>query len=151
MVTSDKIVMGLLFAVGILFLAGFAMNFTAWYVLRKSPEKVGRVGAKLDLVKHKKDVMVKAGLNSSGVIKDLTKGTYIYTVGDKTYRIRDDFIGTPRQTPRHVPVVYWKAFPRFAFIDTLESLSDMRYFFRAMLCLMFSADTFILVISLLVR
>lgn len=132
---TDKIIMLTLFILGFCLFFLSAIYFTAYHVLNKCPKKTGRVKAELKHTKLKKDVMTKMSVYETdpeaGVIRNLTKVTFQYTVGEKTYKVRDDFIGRPRRVPRRVSVVYWKRFPRFSYVDKLYSLSDFRYFFRA--------------------
>ena len=44
------------------------------------------------------------------------------------YSLRGEHYGTKRQTPRFVPVVYIKRFPRFAYIDEIiGGFGDIMY------------------------
>ena len=108
----------------------FWVQFTFSY--RK--KNTAKTGAVLREANHKKNVTLRAG-HRKLFIKDLTKARYIYTVNGIEYGIRNDFFGTKRQTPRMVPVVYNKRFPRFAYVDEIASFGDIRYGIRGAILL----------------
>lgn len=83
---------------------------------------------------HRKNVTVHAKRRSY-FIKNLTKALYIYSVNGVEYGIREEFFRTKRQTPRVVPVVYHKKFPRFAYLDEIGSFSDFIYGLKGILLL----------------
>lgn len=93
-----------------------------WYVFEHKRENVGKTkGVLLDL-KHKKNVTLYESngryvWRKSGFVKHLTNTKYKYAVDGREYKIKEAFIGTPRQTPKMVCIKYLKAFPRFAYID----------------------------------
>ena len=73
-------------------------------------------------------VDTRHGLRGRSIfIKHLTKARYVYTVNGVEYSIRNEHFGTKRQTPRFIPVVYIKRFPRFAYIDEIGGFGDIIY------------------------
>ena len=76
---------------------------------------------------YKQNVTLRGPRGKSIFLRHLTKARYIYTVNGVEYGIRGEHYGTKRQTPRFVPVVYVKRFPRFAYMDDIGSFSDIRY------------------------
>lgn len=112
----------ILISLAIFFLIYACVLALVWYVFENKKEKTGKTKGVLVESKHKKNVTLYERIGGhawrkSGFIKNLTKTKYKYTVNGKEYKIKDDFIGTPRQTPKMVCVKYIKAFPRFAYID----------------------------------
>lgn len=107
--------------------------FTVSIILNHFSMQTGRTRAVVKNQKHRKNVALymqrfyKAPPTRVGTIKHLTRGTYEYTVGQKTYTIRENFIGTPRQAPIFITVVYLKKFPGIAYISGETSLSNLRY------------------------
>ena len=100
--------------------------FWVQFIFSRRPKSTAKTGAILREATHKKNVTVRSRRGSM-LIKDLTKALYIYTVNGVEYGIRGEFHATKRQTPRFVPVVYVKRFPRFAYMDDIGSFSDIRY------------------------
>lgn len=100
--------------------------FWVQFIFSRRPKSTAKTGAILRESTHKKNVTVRSRRGSM-LIKDLTKALYIYTVDGVEYGIRGEFHATKRQTPRFVPVVYVKRFPRFAYMDDIGSFSDIRY------------------------
>ena len=100
--------------------------FWVQFIFSRRPKSTAKTGAILREATHKKNVTVRSRRGSM-FIKDLTKALYIYTVDGVEYGIRGEFHATKRQTPRFVPVVYVKRFPRFAYMDDIGSFSDIRY------------------------
>ena len=100
--------------------------FWVQFIFSRRPKSTAKTGAILREATHKKNVTVRSRRGSM-LIKHLTKALYIYTVDGVEYGIRGEFHATKRQTPRFVPVVYVKRFPRFAYMDDIGSFSDIRY------------------------
>ena len=100
--------------------------FWVQFIFSRRPKSTAKTGAILREATHKKNVTVRSRRGSM-FIKHLTKALYIYTVDGVEYGIRGEFHATKRQTPRFVPVVYVKRFPRFAYMDDIGSFSDIRY------------------------
>ena len=100
--------------------------FWVQFIFSRRPKSTAKTGAILREATHKKNVTVRSRRGSM-LIKDLTKALYIYTVDGVEYGIRSEFHATKRQTPKSVPVVYVKRFPRFAYMDDIGSFSDIRY------------------------
>lgn len=144
----------------ILFIAGavsavFAGGlFVISMVLNRFADKTSKTTATLVDTKHKKDVTIYGKRShmgpwqKTGFIKHLTKATYQYSVCGRTYTIRDDYIGTPRQTPFIVSVVYLTRLPRFAYIKTDVSISNIRYGVYALLFFMWSLILFLFGVSI---
>lgn len=100
--------------------------FGVQFIFSRRPKSTAKTGAILREATHKKNVTVRSRRGSM-LIKNLTKALYIYTVNGVEYGIRGEFHATKRQTPKFVPVVYVKRFPRFAYMDDIGSFSDIRY------------------------
>lgn len=100
--------------------------FWVQFIFSRRPKSTAKTGAILREATHKKNVTVRSRRGSM-FIKHLTKALYIYTVDGVEYGIRGEFHATKRQTPKFVPVVYVKRFPRFAYMDDIGSFSDIRY------------------------
>ncbi len=100
--------------------------FWVQFIFSRRPKSTAKTGAILREATHKKNVTVRSR-RGSVFIKNLTKALYIYTVNGVEYGIRGEFHATKRQTPKFVPVVYVKRFPRFAYMDDIGSFSDIRY------------------------
>ena len=92
--------------------------FWVQFIFSRRPKSTAKTGAILREATHKKNVTVRSR-RGRVFIKNLTKALYIYTVNGVEYGIRGEFHATKRQTPRFVPVVYVKRFPRFAYIDEI--------------------------------
>lgn len=110
--------------IAVFFLAG--LFFWAQFTFSRRPKSTAKTGAILREATHKKNVTIHS-LRGNVFIKNLTKALYIYTVNGVEYGIRGEFYATKRQTPKFVPVVYIKRFPRFAYMDDISSFSDIRY------------------------
>ena len=100
--------------------------FWVQFIFSRRPKSTAKTGAILREATHKKNVTVRSR-RGRVFIKNLTKALYIYTVDGVEYGIRGEFHATKRQTPKFVPVVYIKRFPRFAYMDDIGSFSDIRY------------------------
>lgn len=100
--------------------------FRVQFTFSCRPKSTAKTGAVLREATHKKNVTVHSRRGSM-LIKNLTKARYIYTVNGVEYGIRGEFHATKRQTPKFVPVVYIKRFPRFSYMDEPVSFSDIRY------------------------
>ena len=96
------------------------------------PQDVAKTGAVLQNADHQKNVTIRGLRGRKMFVKDLTKAVYAYRVQERVFYIRETFVlTTKRQTPKFVPVVYNKRFPRFAYMDICASLSDIQYGIRA--------------------
>lgn len=100
-----------------------------WVLFTRFPAAVGTTLAKLQHTKHKRDVRIYdrppgGTWRQVAFVKHMTKARYVYTVAGKDYSIRDDYMGTPRQTPLFISVKYWKRFPRFACVYTDVSVKE---------------------------
>lgn len=96
---------------------------TVSIIFERHTDKTSKTYAVLKTVKHKKNVTLYESTPltqrwyPSMFIKHLTKGTYIYTVGNKQYKIRRSTIGKPKQLSSTATVVYLKKLPCFSYID----------------------------------
>ena len=92
--------------------------------------------------KHKKDVAVWSVNRFGGaphvvtVLKHLTRGVYVYTVGGKQYRIRYTEHVTKRQMPKMLSITYLKKFPLIAHVKT--DIALMLYDIYALMAAAFS-------------
>ena len=103
---------------GVLFLFGALLLFYLQFVFDRRPEKVGKTFGYRRGAKQKDNVILWGGRTTKSLfIRHLTKASYRYTVNEKEYRIRHEQIGTKKETPRTVPILYWKRFPCFAYIS----------------------------------
>lgn len=142
-----------LIVIGILLLAIAAMFAAVYFTFEKAPDKTARVMGWLKDTTHKKDVTVYgknapySPIITTSFVKNMTKGVYVYTVGDKSYKVRDTSFGTPRQMQKNVSVIYLKKFPRVAYIDRLGSDGTFTYELGAILTGFFGIAFIILAIS----
>ena len=110
---------------------------------KKEHAWVGRAPASLKETKHKKNVTLYGrdhvhGTVKSMFIKDMTKGTYVYTVNGKTYKRRvTKYLTTPHQMPYLTSAFYIKKFPRISYLKDDWQLYDiyaiMSLFFSVLL------------------
>ena len=91
--------------------------FRVQFTFSRRPKNTARTAGILRETDSKQNVTV--GIRRRMFFKHYTKARYVYTVNGVEYSIRGEHPGTKRQTPRFVPVVYIKRFPRFAYIDEI--------------------------------
>lgn len=103
----------------------------------------GRTRGTLVHTKHKRNVTLYSRYGGETFIPHLTFARYFYTVGQRSYSVRDFYIGTPRQTPFYVSVLYIKHFPRFSYVRGDTPLGMIRFGIRGLLLLVIGLALFI--------
>lgn len=98
-------------------LALAGLLFRVQFTFSRRPKNTAKTAGILRETDCKQNVTV--GIRRRMFFKHYTKARYVYTVNGVEYSIRGEHYGTKRQTPRFVPVVYIKRFPRFAYIDEI--------------------------------
>lgn len=91
--------------------------FWVQFTFSRRPQNTAKTAGILRETDYKQNVTV--GIRHRMFFKHYTKARYIYTVNGVEYSLRGEHPGTKRQTPKFVPVVYIKRFPRFAYIDEI--------------------------------
>ena len=136
----------LLGAVGLFLTVVFFLASRAFDAANEKESKwVGRTPASLKATKHKKDVTLYGRTPfGTGIttmfIKNMTKGTYTYTVNGKTYKRRvTKVLTTPRQMPYLTSAFYIKIFPRISYLK--EDLVQP-YLFQSLILLLPSVMLF---------
>ena len=135
----------LLGAVGLFLTVVFFLASHAFDAANEKESKwVGRAPASLKATKHKKDVTLYGrtplgtGI-STMFIKNMTKGTYTYTVNGKNYKRRvTKYLTTPRQTSYLTSAFYIKKFPRISYLK--EEIQP--YLFHSLILLLPSVMLF---------
>ena len=95
---------------------------------------------------------VTVGIRRRIFFKHYTKARYVYTVNGVEYSLRGEHPGTKRQTPKFVPVVYIKRFPRFAYIDEIiGGFGDILYGLWGMVFLAIGAALTVGIIDFLMK
>jgi hypothetical protein len=89
------------------------------FTFSRRPQNTAKTAGILRETDYRKNVTLHGPRGKSIFLRHLTKARYIYTVNGVEYGIRGEHYGTKRQTPKFVPVVYIKRFPRFAYIDEI--------------------------------
>ena len=101
---------------------------------------------------YKQNVTLRGPRGKSIFLRHLTKARYIYTVNGVEYSIRNEHFGTKRQTPRFIPVVYIKRFPRFAYIDEIiGGFGDILYGLWGMVFLAIGAALTVGIVDFLIK
>lgn len=111
-----KIILIVISTIGIVF-AGLLIAVD--FVFAKRPQYTEKTVGYLKNVKHQRDVRMGGGRYGGRelYVKHLSHGTYFYYVNNKTYRIKDMHVGTPKQMQRRVSVRYLKSCPFLSYID----------------------------------
>ncbi len=120
----------ILIAIGIV-LALMALASIAIYIIfTKFPQYTVKTYGDRNSTRHKKNATILYVKKINGpirsyTIKNLTKTTYKYKAGEKSYNIKLNYFTTPAETDYIVSVIYLKFFPRLAYIesDTIGSFS----------------------------
>ena len=89
------------------------------YTLSRPSKRTAKTAGILRETDYRQNVTIHGTRGRSIFVKHLTKARYVYTVDGAEYSIRGEHYGTKRQTPKFVPVVYIKRFPRFAYVDEI--------------------------------
>ena len=131
-------------------LAGFF--FWVQFTFSRRKKNTAKTAGILREADYKQNV-TRHGLRGRSIfIKHLTKARYIYTVNGVEYGIRGEHYGTKRQTPKFVPVVYIKRFPRFAYIDEIiGGFGDILYGLWGMVLLAIGAALTVGIIEFLIK
>ena len=108
-------------------LALAGLLFWVQFTFSRRPKNTAKTAGILREANHKQNVTLHGTRGRSMFVKHLTKARYVYTVDGVEYSIRGEHFGTKRQTPKFVPVVYIKRFPRFAYIDEPYDFGDILY------------------------
>ncbi len=110
----------ILLCAGVLLALAAGVCFWLSYLLEHSSSATGEVRARLVERSHRKNVKIY-GKTYHGTLprqvyflKDLCKGVYEYTVDGKTYRIKENHYGPPREQPLMLTVIYLQRFPRIS-------------------------------------
>ena len=109
----------LLFTAAPACLALAGLLFWVHYTLSRPSKRTAKTAGILREASYKQNVTLHGTRGRSMFVKHLTKARYVYTIDGTEYSIRGEHFGTKRQTPKFVPVVYIKRFPRFAYIDEI--------------------------------
>ena len=113
------ILRALLFLSALACLGIAGLLFGVQFTFSRRPKSIAKTAGILRETDYKQNVTRRYTRGRSIFIKHLTKARYVYTVDGVEYSIRGEHFGTKRQTPKFVPVVYIKRFPRFAYIDEI--------------------------------
>ena len=134
----------LMAGVGCLLGAGFFLAVTVIFL--RIPSQTAKTAAKLATAKQRDNVYLG---RKPQFFRHITQATYRYFAEGKSYRIRDMRGVTKRQMPLLLPVIYWKCFPRFAYVDDICSLGVWRYFVPMSVCLALAIPLLALGIAIL--
>ena len=108
----------ILIVIGVLGLLLAGALLAVELVFSRYPQYTAKTVGYLKNVKHQRDVTLGGGrYGRETFVKHLSHGTYFYYVNNKTYRIKDMHVGTPRQMQRRISVQYLKRFPFLSYID----------------------------------
>ena len=117
-----------------------------YIVFEYKKDKLEKATAYLRQMKYKKNVPVYGrNFRLEMIIKHWSKSVYEYKVNDKEYKIRYHQFVTPRQMPYVVPILYFKKFPKIAYVNTNENfnrfwLDSLLAFFWAILGIMLGME-----------
>ena len=100
-------------------LALAGLLFWVQFTFSRRPKSTAKTAGILRETSYKQNVTIRGTRGRSMFVKHLTKARYVYTIDGVEYSIRGEHFGTKRQTPKFVPVVYIKRFPRFAYVDEI--------------------------------
>lgn len=119
-------VLGIIFlsASGVLFIISL-YYFYLYSVFEHKPDKICKTSGRLIRLKHKKNVPVYGRRRPDGpirilfIIKDLSRGSYEYTVNNKKYKARYTKHSRANEMPLVADVIYLKNAPRIAYVKTV--------------------------------
>lgn len=124
--------------------------FWVQFTFSRRPKSTAKTAGILRETDYKQDVTV--GIRRRMFFKHYTKARYVYTVNGVEYSLRGEHPGTKRQTPKFVPVVYIKRFPRFAYIDEIiGGFGDILYGLWGMVFLAIGAALTVGIIDFLMK
>ena len=136
------------FLLGAVLLTASAVLLYAAYVFRKRPGATARAAGLLAGAEHRKNVTARGRRFSDTMfLKHLTNGTYVYTVGGRSYALRSLKVGTPKELDRAVSVRYLKRLPRIAYLE--DGVSDGDFLLWGVLLLVAAVGAVILAVCLL--
>ena len=115
-------------------LALAGLLFWVQFTFSRRPKSTAKTAGILREATYKQNVTRHGTRGRSIFLRHLTKARYVYTVDGVEYSLRTEHLGTKRQTPKFVPVIYIKRFPRFAYIDEITG-APMYGLCQAALCL----------------
>ena len=119
---------------GVVFILIGCSALTIYIIFEKFPQFTEKTGATLRERKHKKDVVIHSRRGPDIHIDHLVKAVYTYRVGEKHYVKRYTHLHcTFNQTPKSIPVVYIKKFPRISYANTFDSTTVLKYFIAGVL------------------
>ena len=93
--------------------------FGVQFTFSRRPKSIAKTAGILRETNYKQNVTRHYTRGRSIFIKHLTKARYVYNVDGVEYSLRTEHLSTKRQTPKFLPVIYIKRFPRFAYIDEI--------------------------------
>ena len=127
-----------------------SIAFAGFYLIFSRFEKLtGKTYAKLTKTKHMGNVRVTDRLSRrSWIEKHYTKSIHIYTVNNRSYKIRDSHFSTPKKVASSIKIIYIKMFPMLHYIDDPYHLGKDGYSLISIL-LAFPSILFILLGALL--
>ena len=124
--------------------------FWVQFTFSRRPKSTAKTAGILRETDYKQNVTV--GIRRRIFFKHYTKARYIYTVNGVEYSLRGEHPGTKRQTPKFVPVVYIKRFPRFAYIDEIiGGFGDILYGLWGMVFLAIGAALTVGIVDFLMK
>ena len=124
--------------------------FWVQFTFSRRPKSTAKTAGILRETDYKQNVTV--GIRRRIFFKHYTKARYVYTVNGVEYSLRGEHPGTKRQTPKFVPVVYIKRFPRFAYIDEIiGDFGDILYGLWGMVFLVIGAALTVGIIDFLMK
>ena len=126
--------------------------FWVQFTFSRRPKSTAKTAGILRETDYRQNVTLRGPRGKSIFLKHLTKARYIYTVNGVEYSIRGEHYGTKRQTPKFVPVVYIKRFPRFAYIDEIiGGFGDILYGLWGMVLLAIGAALTVGIVDFLIK
>lgn len=124
--------------------------FWVQFTFSRRPKSTAKTAGILRETDYKQNVTV--GIRRRIFFKHYTKARYVYTANGVEYSLRGEHPGTKRQTPKFVPVVYIKRFPRFAYIDEIiGGFGDILYGLWGMVFLAIGAALTVGIVDFLIK
>ena len=124
--------------------------FWVQFTFSRRPKSTAKTAGILRETDYKQNVTV--GIRRRIFFKHYTKARCVYTVNGVEYSLRGEHPGTKRQTPKFVPVVYIKRFPRFAYIDEIiGGFGDILYGLWGMVFLAIGAALTVGIVDFLIK
>ena len=115
---------------GVFILLGAAL-IGVYIIFSRYPQFTAKAYAAQKKTVHQKNVRMSSGGRymgrSSRIEKHVTYATYVYKVNGRSYKFKDMTIGTPKQAPRSLPMVYIKGLPWLFYINDEYSIGSEIY------------------------